>query len=358
MYIKYLKLKNFRNYDELKLNFSKEKNIIYGDNAVGKTNILESIYILSTAKSHKLAKDKNIIKFGKEESHIQAEINNHIIDINLHKNKNKGIAINKIKINKISQFFGISNVIFFSPEDLNIIKDGPAIRRKFLDFEICQINKLYISNIINYNKIMEERNVLLKEITLNNKKKLYDTLDVWDDYLIKYGKEIIKIRKIFLEDLKNYIEEKHYQISGKKEKLEIYYEQNTSIEEYEKNIKKNRDKDLKYLMTTIGPHRDDIIFKINKNDLKIYGSQGQQRTAALSLKISEIEFIKNKIKDTPILLLDDVFSELDEKRQKNLINSLKGIQTIITTTGIEDNLIKKLNAEKVYNIKNNEAILK
>ena len=355
MFIKNLKLKNFRNYDNLDINFENGVNILYGDNAQGKTNILEALYISSTSKSHKQVKDKELIKFNEEEAHIKVILNKNnidkIIDIHIKKNTNKGIAINGLKIDKITNFIGNSNIIFFAPEDLNIIKEGPSKRRKFIDIFICNIDKIYSINLSKYNKILNQRNNLLKTIKQTQKKQLIETLDSWDIELVKYGREIIKKRNEIINILNQKIYEKHYFISGNKEEIKTYYENNINEEEFLTQLKNKKEEDLKYSNTQIGPHRDDIKFEINNIDIRKYGSQGQQRTAALSIKLAELEMIKNIKQDNPILLLDDVFSELDEERKTYLVENIKNIQTIITTTGIDKELLKQLNPKTLYKIK-------
>ena len=358
MYIKNLKLKNYRNYSFLNLDLVNGINIIYGDNAQGKTNILEAIYMSSTTKSYKQAKDKEIIKFGEEEAHIKTiYIKNekeNTIDIHIKNNKNKGIAVNGKKINKISDFFGLTNTIIFAPENLYIIKEGPNLRRKFLDFYISQIDKIYINNLSNYNKILNQRNILLKNIVYNKSDK--NELEIWDKQLILYGKLIIKKRKEIIEELKKEIYEKHLFISSNTEKLITEYEYNVDEKDFEKKLKDNIEQDIKYQTTQIGPHRDDIKFIINDVDIRKYGSQGQQRTAALSLKLAELSSIKKIKQDNPVLLLDDVFSELDLIRQKLLVEYIKDIQVIITVTGLTKELIEELKPQKMYQIKNAQII--
>ncbi len=376
MFIKKLKLKNYRNYKEVEVIFDKNINIIYGNNAEGKTNLLESIYMCSTSKSHRNSKESEIINFNENEAHIKLifKKNNFekdlSIDIQLNKEIKKGIAINEIKIDKVSDFLGTFNVVLFAPEDLNIIKDGPQVRRKFLDIEICQSDKIYVNSISNYNKVLNQRNILLKDISKekgNNRNDLLSLLDIYDEQIVNYGIEIIEKRIKNIEKLAKIILEKHLQISNSKEKLIINYENDvlkewfnikenkpdTVKELYLGLIKENREKDIKNQYTNIGPHRDDIGFYIDRLDIRKFGSQGQKKTAAISLKLSELEIIKEKINDIPVLLLDDVFSELDETRQKLLINNLKGIQTIITCTGIKKNIFDLLKPEKVFNVKNN-----
>lgn len=349
MNITELKLKNYRNYRDITINFDENVNIVYGNNAEGKTNLLESIYISSTSKSHKNSKETEIINFNENEAHIKLTFKKdnklNTIDIQLNKEQKKGIAYNGEKVEKLSDFLGNFNVIMFAPEDLNIIKDGPQIRRKFLDMELCQIDKVYVNYLSNYNKTLNQRNAMLK-----NKVDI-TVLDSIDDQLITYGKFVIEKRRKNIEELKLKILDIHGLISGNKEKLLIDYESNAE-ENFENKLKENRNLDIKNQFTSIGPHRDDISFIINGEDIRKFGSQGQKKTAAISLKLSELKMIKEKNGDTPVLLLDDVFSELDETRQKLLIQSLEGIQTIITCTGMKKNIFELLKPTKVLKVEN------
>ena len=352
MKIKQLKLKNYRNYDLLDLEFDSSTNIFYGDNAQGKTNILESIYLCGTTKSHRGTKDRDLIKFGEEESHIEAVVEkNEVtfkIDIHLKKNSPKGIAINKMPIRRASELFGIINIVFFSPEDLNIIKNGPSERRRFIDLELAQLDKVYLSDLSNYNRIVNQRNKLLKDSY--NRQEILETLDVWDMQLAHYGKKIIDRRNLFIYQLNEIAGKVHERLTGEKEILNIYYEPSNGNKDLEQAIKSNRERDLRMKSTSIGPHRDDICFMINEVDIRKFGSQGQQRTAALSLKLSEIELVKQVTKDTPILLLDDVLSELDKHRQNYLLDSICDVQTLITCTGVDDFVNKRFSINKMFHV--------
>lgn len=352
MYIDSLELKNYRNYKDLFISFQNGITILYGDNAQGKTNILEAIYLSGTTKSHRGSKDKDIIQFGEDETHIRLKMTkhdvHHKIDIHLRKNRNKGVAIDGQSIKKSGELFGMIHIIFFSPEDLSIIKNGPSERRRFMNLELCQLNKLYHYNYTNYNKALNQRNTLLKQIYFNH--NLIDTLDMWDMYLIEYGKHLIEEREEFIKELNEILKQIHFHLTGGKEEIVIGYEKNVSIEDYEKVISKKRDKDLKYQSTQTGPHRDDICFYINGIDVRKYGSQGQQRTAALSLKLAEIELVKKLIHDTPILLLDDVMSELDSNRKNYLLDNIKNVQTIVTCTGYDDFIKSRLNVDEIYKV--------
>ncbi|MCR5419875.1 MAG: DNA replication/repair protein RecF [Lachnospiraceae bacterium] len=352
MIIKYLELDNYRNYEKLNIKFDKGINILYGDNAQGKTNILEAIYLFSTTKSHRGNKDKEIIRFGCSESHIRALFDksyvDYQIDMHLRNDKSKGIAINGVKLKKAAELLGIANIIIFSPEDLSIIKNGPSERRRFVDAELCQLDKVYLYNLTNYNKIVNQRNNLLKDIIIHP--ELRDTLDVWDAQLISIGNKIIERRKLFTDQLNEIIFDIHKNISGSSENLKIIYDPNIEIEGYEDKLKKHRESDIRYKLTSVGPHRDDFIFNINNIDIKKYGSQGQQRTAALSLKLGEIKLVEKIACSTPILLLDDVLSELDSNRQNYLLNSIKDIQTIVTCTGLDEFINSRIEINKIFKI--------
>ena len=354
MILKSVALSHFRNYDDLYMEFDKGTNILYGDNAQGKTNVLESIYVSGTTKSHKGSKDRELIQFGQEESHIRTVVEkgglDYQIDMHLKKNKSKGIAINRIPIKKASELFGILNIVFFSPEDLNIIKNGPSERRRFLDVELCQLDKIYLYNLTKYNKILNQRNRLLKDI--NFKPELLDTLAVWDMQLVEYGKKIIQTRKEFVEELNAIVYEIHKKISGNKEELVLKYEPDVIAENMEAQLEKCKEKDLRFGQTSVGPHRDDLCFMIQEIDVRKYGSQGQQRSCALSLKLSEIELVKKSIKETPILILDDVLSELDSNRQNFLLNSIYDIQTIITCTGLDEFVRNRFEINKIFKVVN------
>lgn len=360
MIITKLELNNFRNYDSLSLKPDSETNILYGKNAQGKTNILESVYLCSTTKSHRCNKDAEMIKFNQDEGHIKLFINKnereYRIDIHLRKNKSKGIAINGIPIKKASELFGIFNVIFFSPEDLNIIKNGPAERRRFIDMELCQLDKIYVYNLINYNKVLNQRNQLLKDIYF--RPDLKDTLDVWDMQLAEYGSKVIKKRIEFIEKINKIINPIHKELTDGKEDIKVIYNKNCEEEMLYEKILENRERDIKYKTTSIGPHRDDITFLNDDINIRIYGSQGQKRTVALSLKLAEIELVKSLINDTPVLLLDDVLSELDSDRQNHLLKSLKNIQTVITCTGLDEFIENRFKINKVFQVEDGEVIEK
>ncbi len=354
MIIKSLELADFRNYETINISFDKGTNILYGDNAQGKTNILEAIYVSATTKSHKGSKDKEIVNFNKEEAHIRTYLEKedveYRVDMHLRKNKSKGIAIDGKKIKKAADLLGLLNVVFFSPEDLAIIKNGPSERRRFADMELCQLDNFYLYNLNHYNKIINQRNKLLKDISFNP--GLKETLNIWDSQLISFGSKIIERRNLFTEQLCEIIGNIHNKLSGGKEELIVKYEPDVSIEEFENKMRENQEKDIRYKMTQSGPHRDDFSFIVNGIDIRKFGSQGQQRTAALSLKLSEIELVKKMTKDTPVLLLDDVLSELDSSRQNYLLNSIGEIQTIITCTGLDEFVNNRFEINRIFKVSN------
>lgn len=354
MFLKSVELSQFRNYQNLNIQFDVGTNILYGDNAQGKTNILEAVSVSGTTKSHRGSKDKEMIRFGQEESHIKTIVMKknmeYQIDVHMKKNKTKGIAVNKVPLKKASELFGILNIVFFSPEDLHIIKNGPLERRRFLDSELCQLDKIYLSDLVKYNKILNQRNKLLKDLVFHP--DLKDTLIVWDEQLIEYGKRIIKRRSLFIDELNEIVLNIHRKISGDKEELIIKYDPSAEDVFFQEELDRAKERDLKYCQTSVGPHRDDLLFSIGGIDIRKFGSQGQQRTSALSLKLAEIELVKKNIRDTPVLLLDDVLSELDSSRQNYLLGSIHDIQTIITCTGLDEFIRSRFKINKIFNVIN------
>lgn len=274
--------------------------------------------------------------------------------MHLRKNKTKGIAIDGQKIKKAAELLGLLNVVFFSPEDLSIIKNGPSERRRFVDMELCQLDSFYIYNLNHYNKIVNQRNKLLKDMYFNP--SLKETLNIWDSQLVSFGSKIIERRKLFVEQLNEIIFDIHKKLSGDKEELIIHYEPDVLIENYEKSLSSCQDRDIKLKQTTVGPHRDDFSFMVGDIDIRRFGSQGQQRTAALSLKLSEIELVKKLTKDNPVLLLDDVLSELDSNRQNYLLSTIGDIQTIITCTGLDEFVNNRFEIDKVFKIENGSIV--
>ena len=360
MIIESIEIENFRNYEKTYIEFDKNTNIFYGDNAQGKTNVLEAVFLSGTTKSHKGSKDSEIVRFGQTDAYIRSNfIKNDVaykVNMQLRSSKKKSISINGENLKKAAQLLGLVNIVFFSPEDLSIIKSGPSERRRFIDLELCQLDKGYLFNLTNYNKIVNQRNKLLK--SMDNNYSLKDTIDVWDEQLKFYGTEVIKRRKKFIEDLNPVINDIHSKLTGKNDVLRVVYDCDCTEEDYEEKIKANKIKDLKYKTTSVGPHRDDLKFYIENVNVRKYGSQGQQRTVALSLKLSEIEMVKITIGDTPILLLDDVLSELDANRQNYLLSSIKNIQTIITCTGLDDFIKNRFTLNKCFEVTDGNIILR
>ncbi len=360
MKIKSFKLKNFRNYEYLHLDLDPAANIFYGDNAQGKTNILEAVYLSGTTKSHRGTKDRDMIRFGENESHIEMIVEkkgiDYRLDMHLKKNSPKGIAINKMPIRRAGELFGIVNLVFFSPEDLNIIKNGPGERRRFIDLELSQLDKVYLSDLTNYNRIVNQRNHLLKEMSFGKSESYMDTLEIWEMQMIQYGEKIIERRKKFVDEINKIISSIHKKLTGYKENIEVIYEPSNGNISLEEAVKKNREKDMRIKSTSVGPHRDDICFMNKDLDIRRFGSQGQQRTAALSLKLSEIELVKQAIHDTPVLLLDDVLSELDKHRQNYLLDSIHDVQTLITCTGVEEFVNHRFSINKVFHVHNGQIV--
>lgn len=359
MYIKNISLLNYRNYKQLNFKLDKNINIFIGDNAQGKTNILESIYYCGFAKSHKTNKDKDLINWCCDSAYITLSVSkkrlDKIIDINILKNGKKVIKVNSIKINKISELIGIFNVVMFSPEDLKIVKESPSIRRRFLDMEICQLNKKYYYNLVQYNKILNERNSILKQQKIE-----FSMLDVYDIQLSQYGELIIKERLKYINKLNEKGSVIHNDITLGKEKILFKYIGSLKESDDIKStilmaLRKNRKRDIERKVTSVGPHRDDFIILINDLDAKSFASQGQQRTAILTIKFALLKIIKEFTGEYPVLLLDDVLSELDFNRKRYVLSSIQDVQTIITCTGTEDLTEYLDDKAKIFKVK--EGIL-
>ncbi|QXM07028.1 DNA replication/repair protein RecF [Crassaminicella indica] len=356
MYLKSLKLINFRNYNQLALEFHPKINVFVGENAQGKTNILEAIYLTSTAKSFRTSKDRELIKFDKDRAYIKVEgkkrYTDTTVELKLEEGKKKQIKLNGMTLSKNSELLNNVYVVVFSPEDLKLIKEGPSERRKFIDNEIAQMKPSYFHHLNRYNKVLMQRNNLIKKIYHN--KKLMDTLDIWNEKLIELGTKLMMERERFVTRINLLSRLIHRKITENKENLEVRYMSSIelkndfkdTLESFRKTLQEALDVDLQRGTTTFGPHRDDLGVFVNGIDIRSFGSQGQQRTCALSLKLAEIELIKGETAEYPILLLDDVMSELDIKRQTFLIKALKDVQIFITTT--EMNHLNELNVNKEY----------
>lgn len=350
MWIKKIKLNNFRNYQEQEINFEKNINIFYGENAQGKTNIIEAIFLCSLGKSFRAKKDSEMIKLNEKNSLIEIEYEKSDRDgkIKIELFDKKNIFINGIKIKKLSELLGNINTVIFTPDDINILKGGPQNRRRFLDIMISQLRPNYMHILNSYLKTIEQRNKYLRQI--KEERKDENLLDIWDEKLAEYAIKICEYRQEFLEKITNKIEKIHNNITNEKERIEIeYITECNNKENYLKLLKERRKLDIIKGFTTKGVHRDDFVIYINKKEINIYGSQGQNRTAMLSLKLSELQVIKDEIGEYPILLLDDFMSELDSTRRKNFLENIKDTQVIITGT-------EKLDIENLeyleYNVSN------
>ena len=356
MWIKKIKINNFRNYKNQEINLEKNINIFYGENAQGKTNIIEAIFLSSMGKSFRAKKDKEMIMLGEENSNIELEYEktDRHGKIKIELGNKKIVYINGIKIKKLSELLGKINVVIFTPDDINILKGGPQNRRRFLDIMISQLRPNYMYNLNLYLKTLEQRNNYLRQIKEENKNE--NMLDIWDEELANYTINIYNYRKEFIEKIKNKIKKTHGEITNNKEEIKIeYLSECISKEKYLDLLKQRRKLDIIKGYTTKGIHRDDFIIYINDKELSTYGSQGQHRTAILSLKLAELNIVKDEIGESPILLLDDFMSELDEKRRKNFLEKIEDVQVIITCTEKIDIENKKV---LVYNVKSGEIIKK
>ncbi len=343
MWIKELKIENFRNYKYQEIVFDKNINILYGKNAQGKTNIIESIFLCSMGKSFRTNRDKELIKFDEEKSKVEIffENNNRENNIKIEINKKKNVFLNKVKLKKLSELLGNINVVIFTPDDIDILKLGPQKRRKFLDIMISQLRPNYIYILNSYLKTLNHRNNYLRQIKIEGKKEEF--LDIWDEKLADYSVKIYNYREEFINKIKSKIKKIHEEITEKKEQINIeYISDSKNKENFIKILKERRKIDIMKGFTTRGVHRDDFVIYINNKNVNIYGSQGQHRTAVLSLKLSELNVIYDEIGEYPILLLDDFMSELDEDRRKKLLENIYNIQVIITCTDKME--IEKLNS--------------
>ncbi len=351
MYIKNLSLKNFRNIEQLELEPRDGLNIFYGNNAQGKTNLLESVYVAAVGRSHRTYYDRELINFNAQQAHIglsiQGDTIGETVNIQL-KRDGKKVAVNGVSIRKLGELLGILPVVIFSPEDLSLIKGGPGIRRRFMDIEQCQLSSVYYYELQQYHRVLNQRNKLLKSLRYNPSDQ--DTVFVWDTGLVEHGIRIIKHRTDFINKINPIAAQIHSEITQNKETLEIKYKPSVTAEDFADKLSKNLKKDIQTGSTAYGIHKDDITFNINGEEARVYGSQGQQRTASLSAKLAEIEIIKTQKNTNPVLLLDDVLSELDFSRQSYLLKSIKDVQTFITCTGVED-IVKNVTKEaKVFEI--------
>jgi DNA replication and repair protein RecF len=341
MYIEEIALENFRNYENQKIKLNKDLNIIYGNNAQGKTNIIESIFLCAYGKSFRAKKDSDLIKFNENTAKVEVTYKRSDREgkIKAEIKDKKTFFINDVKQNKVSDIIGKINIVIFTPDDIEIIKDGPQRRRKFIDMMISSLKPNYIHLLNSYNKILEQRNNYLRQIKLENKNP--NMLEIWDEQLAEYSFKIYEYRKYYIEKISENIEVFHNLITKSgKDSIKIKYISNIKDKNsFLENLKKSREIDIKRGFTAIGIHRDDFIIYINNKPVSIFGSQGQQRTLVLTLKLCELEIIKEEVGEMPILLLDDFMSELDEVRRKSFLDNITGSQVIITCTD-------KMNIEK------------
>lgn len=357
MYIKNIELYNFRNYENIKVDFNRNVNLLLGDNAQGKTNLLEGIYLTSIGKSFRTVRDADLVKFGENSAKIKAEAVKEYFDtaveIVIKKDAKKSVKKDGVHIKKTSDLLENILIVIFSPEDLKIVKDEPEKRRKFIDRELCQIQPLYYDSLTNYKKTLLQRNAYLKEDKIEN-----SILDLWDTQLARYGARMIHIREKFIRKISGFSGKIHSSITNGKESLFLEYNPNIDymehLEELEgffyDEVKKSFKNDFRQRTTTRGPHKDDIAFFVNGVNMRNFGSQGQQRTCALSLKLAELSLIKEETGEDAVLLLDDVMSELDAGRQEYLIKTLKENQLFITTTDIDEKILASFPEAKIIYI--------
>lgn len=369
MFLKDLSLKNYRNYNKVNVSFENTVNVILGENAQGKTNLIESIYVLAIAKSHRTSKDKELISWDEEYAKISGRIEKRNGPLSLDliiSNKGKKAKVNSLEQKKLSSYIGALNIVMFAPEDLNLVKGSPQVRRRFLDIEIGQVMPLYMHDLSLYQKILQQRNHLLKQLQ-TRKTNEFMMLDVLTSQLIEVAARITIKRYEFVLMLQKWAESIHKSISRGLETLTIKYKPSLDVSEivdlskiiegYTEKFGKMKEKEVERGMTLLGPHRDDLLFFINGKDVQTYGSQGQQRTTALSLKLAEIELIYSELQEYPLLLLDDVLSELDDYRQSHLLNTIQGkVQTFVTTTSIEGINHDTLKHADTFYVSNGEII--
>ncbi|MCP3032234.1 DNA replication/repair protein RecF [Halobacillus sp. A1] len=364
MYLNELSMRSFRNYDQLSLTFNHTINVIIGENAQGKTNLMEAIYALAFTRSHRTPRDKELIHWDAEYAKIKGSIykRNRRFPLEIiYSKKGKKAKLNHIEQKRLSDYIGALNVVMFAPEDLNLVKGSPQVRRRFIDMEIGQIQPRYIYHLGQFQKILRQRNHSLKE--LQRKSGADRTmLRVLTDQLIEHATTIVERRFKFLHLLRTWAAPIHKGISRDLETLEIAYSASVKVSEdmnletikasFEEKFKEIEDKEVDRGTTLAGPHRDDLVFYVNGKDVQTFGSQGQQRTTALSLKLAEIELIHSEVGEYPILLLDDVLSELDDYRQSHLLHTIQGkVQTFVSTTSIDGIEHEALKEAEIFHVK-------
>jgi DNA replication and repair protein RecF len=364
MFLKKLALKNYRNFEHIELSSPHNVNIFVGPNAQGKTNLLESIFVLALSKSHRTHQDKQLIQWEHDQAHIYGEVEKKYGDTKLQltlAQQGKKAKINGLEQRKLSEFIGSLNVVMFAPEDLEIVKGAPGVRRRFLDMEIGQVHPGYLYDITQYQKVLIQRNNYLKQCQQKGTAN-HAMLEIWNEQLIQFGVKIMRKRQSFIKKLQIWAERIHSGITNNQEKIQIHYQPSVDLQAFEDEtvlfeqfmlkLTKIKDQEIRRGTTLIGPHRDDLTFFINDKEVQTYGSQGQQRTTALSLKLAELELIHEEVGEYPILLLDDVLSELDSYRQTQLIETFQNkVQTFITTTGIESVNLVKIEDAAIYQVR-------
>ena len=327
MRITNLVVDNFRNHAHSALELDAGINVLVGPNAQGKTNLLEAIYLSCVGRGWRTVRDNEMVQFGQDRALVQVaatkRFGNVEIAIQLGQGQKKSIAINRVPIAKVAELMGQINCIFFSPDELKLVKEAPADRRRFMNIDLSQIDKSYFYALARYNKILQQRNASLK-----NGCGLRE-LDIWDQQLIQQGNLIIQKRQTFIQKLMPYLVAKHQALTGGQETITMHYE---TCADFAVDLAAARERDLRLRTTTVGPHRDDLAIMINGKDVRMYGSQGQQRTVALSIKLAELDLFADLTGEKPILLLDDVFSELDSSRQARLLTAIDDTQVVITAT--------------------------
>ncbi|ENH98454.1 recombination protein F [Gracilibacillus halophilus YIM-C55.5] len=367
MHIQQLDLTHFRNYQHLTIRFDDKVNVIIGENAQGKTNVMEAIYVLAFSKSHRTTKDKELIQWNENYAKIEGKISKRKqsfpLEISL-SNKGKKAKLNHLEQRKLSDYIGALNIVMFAPEDLTLVKGSPQIRRRFIDMEIGQIQPVYMYHLGQYIKILKQRNHLLKDLQRNGQTDR-TMLRVLTEQLIEHAVVILQKRFVFLKSLRKWAQDIHSSISRGKEQLDIQYQPTIDVLEdtkqekivtiFQTHFERMEQREIDRGTTLIGPHRDDLYFYVNQQNVQTFGSQGQQRTTALSLKLAEIELIYQEVGEYPILLLDDVLSELDDHRQSHLLDTIEGkVQTFVTTTSVDGIDHRTLDKAEIFRVENGQ----
>ena len=347
MLVERLKLNDFRNYGSLRLTPGRGLNVIFGENAQGKTNAVEAIFLCAFARSHRTPRDAELINAGMSGGYVGLEIQtaagSRLIEIKLRDGANKEIFVDRLACRRSGELMGVMNAVMFSPEDLELVKGAPAERRRFLDMELSQFRPAYFFALQRYNKALRERNALLRPeaVRARTGEALRRELYVWDEQLITLGADIILKRAAFIEKLGGIAARLHHEISAGREALTIRYDPDVRLTDagpedaLAEALYASVSEDIRRGYTTVGPHRDDIDISLSGGSVRTFGSQGQQRTAALSMKLSELELLREDRGEPPVLLLDDVLSELDARRQRALLEAMRDCQSFLTCTSLE-----------------------